>query len=161
MKPLFRNVLAGLPLLASAAAWAGVTVAYVKPEEFSDLAFTPIERERALQKFSEYFATLAPKLPAGQDLHIEVLDIDRAGRMEPSRRGLDEIRLLTGGADWPHMRLRYTVQSGGQVVGSGESEISNMSYLMRQNRYSSGDSLRYEKQMLDDWFDKTILAQGK
>lgn len=161
MKPLFSSLLAGLSLLPCAAAWAGVTVDYVKPEQFSDVAFTPVERDRALQNFSEYFATLAKKLPAGQDLHIDVLDIDRAGRIEPSRRTMDEIRLLTGGADWPHMRLRYTLQAAGQVIASGESEISNMSYLSRQNRYSSGDPLRYEKQMLDDWFDQTILAPAK
>jgi hypothetical protein len=32
-----------------------------------------------------------------------------------------------------------------------------MMYMQRLNRYSDGDTLRFEKQMLDTWFDKTIL----
>ncbi|HZX26131.1 MAG TPA: DUF3016 domain-containing protein [Telluria sp.] len=38
------------------------------------------------------------------------------------------------------------------MVASGEDRLSNMDYLMRLNIYSSGDPLRYEKQMIDDWF---------
>jgi hypothetical protein len=31
-----------------------------------------------------------------------------------------------------------------------------MNYLNHINRYFDGESLRYEKQMIDDWFEKTI-----
>jgi len=35
-----------------------------------------------------------------------------------------------------------------------------MNYLERiGNARNSGDSLRYEKQMIDDWFKKTITAK--
>jgi hypothetical protein len=55
------------------------------------------------------------------------------------------------------MRLRYTVEQGGQVVASGEADLSDMMYLQRMNRYFDGDPLRFEKTMIDEWFDKTIL----
>jgi hypothetical protein len=32
-----------------------------------------------------------------------------------------------------------------------------MNYLGHLNRYPDGDRLRYEKQMIDDWFAKTLL----
>jgi hypothetical protein len=37
-----------------------------------------------------------------------------------------------------------------------------MMYQQQLNRYSSGDPLRYEKRMLDDWFKKEVLhGKGK
>jgi hypothetical protein len=38
-----------------------------------------------------------------------------------------------------------------------------MSYLQRINRYSTSDALRYEKKMIDDWFENTfgIKATGR
>ena len=34
-----------------------------------------------------------------------------------------------------------------------------MNYLMSGNRYPSIDRLRYEKAMLDDWFDRRIARR--
>jgi hypothetical protein len=38
-----------------------------------------------------------------------------------------------------------------------------MNYTSRANNYAEGDSLRYEKRMLDDWFKKEIApaSEGK
>ncbi len=33
-----------------------------------------------------------------------------------------------------------------------------MNYTHRMNRYFSSETLRYEKQMLDDWFKQNIIA---
>jgi hypothetical protein len=84
-----------------------------------------------------------------------VLDIDLAGRLYP-RRGGEDIRVMNGGADWPRMRLR-TRWSRMARVRSGDEQLANMNYMQRINRYWETDPLRYEKQMLDDWFDKTIV----
>ncbi|SDH16801.1 MULTISPECIES: DUF3016 domain-containing protein [unclassified Duganella] len=159
MRPMTQTVLAGLvALLASSAALAEVTVTYVKPDDYVDLPFSPIERERTLKEFSDYFATLDKKLPQGQTLKIEVLDIDLAGRLYPRRAG-DDIRVMTGGADWPRVHLRYTLEQDGQVLRSGDDEISNMNYQWSRTSYSDSDAMRYEKQMLDDWFKKTIVPK--
>ncbi|WP_308494345.1 DUF3016 domain-containing protein [Duganella lactea] len=159
MRPITQTVLAGLlALLASSAALAQVSVTYVKPDDYTDMPFSPVERERTLKDFSDYFATLNKKLPAGQTLKIEVLDIDLAGRMYP-QRGADDIRVMTGGADWPRMHLRYTLADNGQVLRSGDEEIASMNYQWNRTSYFDSDPMRYEKQMLDDWFNKTIVPK--
>lgn len=159
MRLLNQTVLAAMvALLASSAAWAQVSVTYVKPEEFTDVERSPIDREHTLKQFTDYFKSLDKKLPAGQSLKIEVLDIDLAGRLYPRRSG-SEIRIMNGGADWPHMHLRYTLEQDGRVLRSGEEQLSSMDYQSRIGAYFDNDPLRYEKQMLDDWFKKAIVPQ--
>ncbi len=159
MRPLTRTVLAAVvALLASNAALAEVTVTYTKPEDYTDLARGGYDRDRILKQFSDYFATLGKKLPPGETLKIDVLDIDLAGRMYP-RRAADDIRVMNGGADWPRMHLRYTLEQDGQVLRSGDDNISNMNYQQSRNTYFDSDPLRYEKQMLDDWFNKAIVPK--
>ena len=155
MKP---TLLAAATLLASAAAWADVSVTYVKPDDYTDVPRNQIDRDRVLKDFSAYFATLDKKLPAGQSLKIEVLDIDLAGRLYPRHMG-DDIRIMNGGADWPRLQLRYTLSQDGQLLRSGEEQLSNMNYQMTLSRHNDSEPLRYEKQMIDDWFKKTIAPK--
>ena len=159
MRLMNKTVLAAVAaLLASSAAWAQVSVTYVKPDDYTDVPRNLMDRERTLKDFTEYFKTLNKKLPAGQQLKIEVLDIDLAGRLYPRRDG-DEIRIMNGGADWPHVHLKYTLEQDGQVLRSGDEQLSNMMYQGRVGGYFDSDALRYEKQMLDDWFNKSIVPK--
>lgn len=147
---------AALTLLASGAAWAGATVTFVEPDKFIDMPFSQIERERVLKDLSDYIVKIGAKLPAGQTLKIEVLDVDLAGRIHPSRRTTHDLRILNGGADWPHIQLRYQLEADGKVIRSGEEHLSDMDYLHSQRLISSNETLRYEKQMIADWFGKTF-----
>lgn len=159
MKPLMRQAaLAAALVCAAGAAFAGpATVTFANPDNFADMPREASGREQILADLTEHFSALAGKLPAGQELKVEVLDLDLAGRSWPGMWGGRDLRVLEGGADWPHIKLRYTITQDGKVVKSGEETVQNMDYLWRLNRYSSGDSLRYEKQMLDTWF-KTLTA---
>lgn len=154
-----RTALAGMILLATGSAFAGATVSFAKPEQFSDVPFAPWERERVLQDLSKHFDKMAARLPAGQELSVEVLDLDLAGRTWPGRFSNPDLRVMNGRADWPHMKMRYTITQDGQVVSQGEETLSDMSYLHRHNRYYGGDGLRYEKQMIDDWFRTRVAAR--
>ncbi|MGZ8294658.1 MAG: DUF3016 domain-containing protein [Telluria sp.] len=53
-------------------------------------------------------------------------------------------------------------QQGGsdfnQRQHSGEAQLQDTAFLDRPNRYFNHDVLRYEKRMVDTWFDKTILS---
>jgi len=160
MKPLFRYAaVAGLLMLAAGSAAAGATVTFTQPEQFSDVPHAAWERERILNQVSKHFDVLAAKLPAGQSLKVEITDLDLAGRLLPFRSGVPELRVVGKGADWPHMTLRYTITQGDQVLKSGEETLSNMSYMdhIRFNRYRD-DTLRFEKEMLDNWFKERIAA---
>jgi hypothetical protein len=157
MKSLMQKLaLAGLFALAAGSAGAAVTVTYVQPDRFSDLPFVTWEREDTLKTLTEHFTWLGTSLPPGQDLRIEVTDVDLAGRAIPNARAGRDMRVLRGQADWPRIELRYAVEQDGQVLKSGEARITDMNYLNHTNRYFDTEPLRYEKAMIDDWFEKTI-----
>ncbi len=163
MKTLIRQMaFAGLCLLSATGALAAtVTVHYVQPDKFADMPFQPWEREDVMKQLTEHFNRLGQRLPADQTLTIDVLDIDLAGRIIPNFRDGRDIRVMRGEADWPHMRLRYSLQQGGTVLASGDADISDMAYMQHINRYSDGDPMRFEKQMLDDWFERTFLGKRR
>jgi hypothetical protein len=161
MKTTFKCLaLAGLLALSAGAASAAVTVAFSHPENYYDMPFAPFDRERVLKDLEEHFAKLGATLPPGQDLRIEVMELDLAGRLRPNFRG-QELRVLSGGADWPHMVLRYTLEANGHVLYSGEDEIKDMMYMSRLNRYFDGDTLRYEKRMIDEWFMRKFTPRRR
>lgn len=153
---------AALALLAGGPAWAGASVTFVEPDKFIDLPFSPVERERVLKDLNDYVVKLGARLPAGQNLKIEVTEVDLAGRLELSRRTSHDIRVLTGGADWPRIDLRYQLEADGKVLRSGDEHLTDMNYLQRLQLPSSTETLRYEKRMLDEWFVKTfgVPARG-
>lgn len=164
MKTTFKPLaLAGLLALAAGSAAAATTVNYIQPDRFSDIPFSSWEREDTLKQLTDHFTKLGESLPPGQDLRIDVLDVDLAGREIPSARSGRDLRIMTGRADWPRMKLRYAVEQGGQVIKSGESQIQDMNYQNHLNRYFDSDPFRYEKQMMDDWFVKNIgpLKEGR
>lgn len=157
MKPLMQKMaLAGLFALVAGSAGAATTVTYVQPDRFSDIPFVPWEREEALKDLTEHFTRLGNSLPPDQTLRIEVLDVDLAGRAIPNARMGRDIRVLRGEADWPRIQLRFTLEQNGQVLKSGEAQLSDMNYMNHRTRYFDSEPLRYEKQMIDDWFEKSI-----
>jgi hypothetical protein len=151
-----KMALAGLFALVAGSASAAVTVTYMEPDKFTDVPFASWEREDTLKQLTEHFTWLGNSLPPGQDLRIEVLDVDLAGRAIPNARTGRDIRVLRGRADWPRMTLRFSLEQNGQVLKSGEAQLSDMTYLDHTTRYFDTEPLRYEKQMIDDWFEKTI-----
>jgi hypothetical protein len=155
-KMALAGLFAGLTLSAAGSAGAAVTVTYVQPENFTDLPFASWEREHALKDLSEHFTRLGNSLPPGQDLRIEVTDIDLAGRPDPRMITTRDVRIMRGRADWPRMDLRFTLEQNGQVIKSGAARLADMDYLERHTRYFDNVTLRYDKQMIDDWYEKTI-----
>ena len=146
-------------VLGAGHAVAAVTVTFTQPENYVDMPFASWEKDTVMKDLQGHFNKLGAKLPQGQDLKVEVLDIDLAGQIEPRSRGTHDLRILRGRADWPTIQLRYSIESQGKVVKSGEARVNDMNYLQNHiNRYSANESLRYEKRMLDDWF-KTVLKE--
>jgi hypothetical protein len=153
---LHRLALAGVIALAAGSAGAAVTVTYVAPEKYADVPRDTGARDNLMNDLTDHFTWLGTALPPGQDLRIEVLDIDLAGREEPSARAVHDVRVMRGGADWPRMRLRYSVEQNGQVIKSGEAQLSDMDYMAKVSRYGEEEPQRYEKAMIDRWFEKNI-----
>jgi len=162
MKTVIRHLAAaGLLALGAGAAFAGTTVNYVEPDRFSDVPFATWERDEVLKDLSEHFARLGAELPPGQNLRIEVKDIDLAGREYPSRGARDLRVVRSNGVDWPRIDLQYTLEQDGRVLRSGDAQLRDMSFMDRIMRAHDSDSLRYEKRMIDDWFYSAILPRDQ
>lgn len=162
MKSIFVTLLAtGLFLAVGANAWAAVTVTFVKSEAYSDMPRSDRDKEEILKSLLVHFNKLAAKLPADQELKIDITDIDLAGRIEPAAlRGTQDLRILRGRADWPSMQLHYSLESKGRTLQSGDDKLADMTYLDHYNHYPSGEILRYEKQMIDSWFQNKFMASA-
>ena len=155
-----RNFLgASLLVVAGVASAATVSVSFVKPETFTDAGYS---RGRATQRglaelqqeMQQHLQRLADrKLAASHALQVEVLDIDLAGDFEANRlTRFSDVRVVRDIAS-PRITLRYTVKLGDRVVTGAEEQLSDMNFLWSHKRYSSGDRLRYEKPLLDAWFE--------
>jgi Protein of unknown function (DUF3016) len=149
---------AGSLLLALPAAAAGlVEVKYTEPDKYVDIGFGSYERERNLQALSQSFQRLAQSLPEGQTLKVEVLDIDLAG--EPRLGSVRDLRVLRGGADWPRIKIRYSLQSGNTTLKSGDALLSDPTYLFAQRPINPREGpLPYEQRMLVRWFTDTFMT---
>lgn len=153
-------------LAASAAAPAAeLSVTFIQPENYVDAGYsrslaTARDRAEVQRDIERHLQALAERrLAADELLRIEVLDIDLAGRFEPFRfRAGNDVRIVSDSA-WPRITLRYALSRGGQTVVSAEERLTDMNFLMTSNRYPSGDRLRYEKALLDDWFDKRFAQR--
>jgi len=145
----------------AATASAGVTVAFVEPNKFTDMPFSPWEKDVVMKDLDQYLVKLGTKyLPSGQELAIEITDVDLAGRI---RLGTGrDIRVLTGGADWPMIELRYTLTAGGKTLDSGTQRVADMNYFQSHLNTvgRSRETLYYEKAMLNDWFKAKFAPQA-
>jgi hypothetical protein len=149
-------VAGALLLLAAAHAGATAKVSYLNPEKMTDVPKFGPERESMEYLLNEHIEQLSEKLPAGQVLKLEFLDIDLAGDVFP-RVPVRDIRVRRGLGDWPRLHFRYSVEQDGQVIKQGERELMNRNYLQNYSG-ARDDSLGYEKQLLDEWFKKDGLA---
>ena len=154
--PIVSVAIVAILMLSTLNARAGVTVTFTEPDKYTDMPYGQYEKQRVMEAMQKHFVKLGAGLPAGQDLKVEILDIDLAGRIEPFARATGDLRILRGKADWPAVTLRFDLQSQGKTLKTGEERITDMSYLSGYNHYTSGEFLRYEKQMLDRWFKKSV-----
>ena len=140
-------------LLPAAAQAAGrVEVAWIEPASYRDAGPTTWERERVLQTLGTHLGQWSRALPDGQTLRIEVTDLDLAGEIRPF--SWHDARVLRGGADWPQMSLRYTLQADGRTLKSGEARLSDLGYQFARR----SETLGYEKAMIDRWFRQELSA---
>lgn len=156
MKKMLTMLAGATLVLASAAAGAGTaSVTFVHPEQYKDFPTWADDREELLKEMAGHFNKRARALPANEELRVEVLAVDLAGRLRPSPLRMHEIRVIRP-IDWPTMQVRYTLLRDGAVVAQGEELLRDMQAVSRANRYFSDDPLRYEKMMIDDWFKDRI-----
>ena len=140
----------------SAPATAAITVSFIEPEHYRDAsldgAYPDEADDKGMREIRRHLESLGERyLASGQELKVEILDIDLAGRHEPWRAHAYRVRIMRD-ITWPRIRLRYVLENEGIVATTTEESVIDMNYLGRPSVYYESDRLRYEKQMLDDWF---------
>ena len=138
---------------------AEISVSYIAPEKFRDREFRrDSTRKSALAEFDREFARLAARyLPKGQDLLIEVLDIDLAGDFAPWHPGFHDVRILRDTTP-PRIRFRYWLSERGVTLRHDEVRLSDMHYLYRARTRYRSERFGHDKQLLEDWFRKSFPA---
>lgn len=154
-------VLTSLLILTSQSAFSQATidVQFIEPGKFTDAyprARRGSERElnESLEALKKMIVTSGNKLlKAGDELKMEVLDVNLAGDFPPTQRLSNEVRIMRE-IDWPSMKFRYTLKRGGKET-KGEATISDMAYL-QVGPLCSGEALCYERRMVEKWFRKEL-----
>lgn len=135
-----------------------VEVAFVAEGSYTDAGKDPGDAKVNEATLAQFLQGLGARyLGAGQVLKIEVLDIDLAGTVRPSRRAIGDLRIARGGADVPRIKMRYTLVAGDKVVDSGEETVAGLNYLREPPDYGITDPLRHEKRMLYGWFKARFI----
>lgn len=145
---------------AAGPARADVTVAFADPGQFRDIdrAGGILRPGDAIAEISRYLRRQGRRLPPGQDLAIQILDFNLAGVIDPIRPEGHATRRL-GSATWPSARIRYILRDRGRVVLQAEERVADREYLGRALTSFASDPLRYEKNMLYDWFDARFVLR--
>lgn len=156
-----RTVIAVATTLALSGAIAAgqVEVSFRPADQLADVG-RGVDRERHIKALADHFKSLGARLPDGQRLEVEVLDVDMAGELRPTRRG-DEVRVLKGAADWPKLELKWSLTSGSQTLKSGQDRLSDMAYLQHPLPSADAGAVAYEARMIDRWFDERVLGTRK
>lgn len=140
--------------LVAAPAWAEVRIRFVDPAAYTDAGLYapgPVGPDApVLAAMRQVFERAGRRLPPGQDLAVEVLDIDLAGYFPPGQMP-PYTRLLLP-TTWPAIRLRYTLTQDGRVIGRGEETLTDQIYQRRAGAVRSTAPLRFEEPMVIDWF---------
>lgn len=156
-----------LLLLLSVCLWtssagATVTVSFTNPENYTDMGRYPEDMHTQMNTIEVHLKQLGERyLLPNQLLKIEVVDVDLAGHLSPSHRLGRDVRILRGKADWPSIKLHYVLEADGRVLLDRQESVADMGYLQHSNQHYSGQSLPYEKRMLDDWFRQRFAARKR
>ena len=149
-----RLIALAVMALVSAAANADVQVNFIQPEKFSDTKDNNGFRQPdVLKDIEAHLVAQAEKRLPGRNIRFDVSDVDLAGEVEPfTWRGqwLRVMRTVTS----PSIELSWEVREGDKVVQQGKTRLRDMNYQDGFNSYYSGDSLRYEKRMIDRWMQR-------
>lgn len=157
------RILLAAAALAAAPSYATTTVTFVgDPERYTDPGNERWEVQSTLDSLGSYMKRLGDRYVAPEDtLRIEVLDVDLAGWARWGGRAPDKVRVARGGADFPQMKVRYTLESRGRTR-SAEETISDPTYLNRgTNIRGASEPLYHEKRMLEDWFRSTFAGRAR
>jgi hypothetical protein len=164
-----KSLLLLITALQASPVLAEVTIRFEPADQYTDLglsgASTPGVQADLLKQLEKHLQQLGELyLPKGDQLEIIIQNIDMAGEMEPWRSpNLINTRIIRDIYP-PRFTLHYLWRGKtGKLKADKEEQLNDLNYLMRLDsaRYLNNDPLRYEKTLLDHWFQQTFSSTQK
>jgi len=148
-----------IPKSQDAFSQATIDIQFIEPGKFTDAC--PRSRRGSERELNDTLEALRKVivesgnkvLKTGDELKMDVLDVNLAGDFPATQSLSHEIRVMRE-IDWPSMKVRYTLKSGGKE-SKGEATMSDMAYL-QSGSLCSGEGLCYELRMVERWFRKEL-----
>lgn len=144
-------------------AQAEVEIVWDKPEKYRDVKPSNESRkkfrEATFERLDKYLNKLATALPDDKKLLMQVSDLDLAGQVWPASfvgmgHSSSDVRVIKD-IDIPRMTFSYQLlDKSGQVVQQASVNLKDMAFLNRSNHLFKSEPLRYEKNMLKNWFEQ-------
>jgi hypothetical protein len=143
---------------------ATATVEFLDPENFTDFKTTQSGSPSDVTYLGkelrrEINRQAGNVLPAGYRVLLRIHDVDLAGEFEPQRGPrFDDVRILKA-IYTPKMKLEYSVTDAeGNVVASGERNLTDLAYEQRVHLHSADRTLEIESEMVADFFREIARA---
>lgn len=93
----------------------------------------------------------APRLRKGEQLEVEITDVQRAGGFEPWRGPQTASLRIVRDIYPPRIDLSFKLlDERGAVLREGRRQLRDTAFMMHPDLYPN-DPLRHEKALLDDW----------
>jgi hypothetical protein len=160
---MFLGAVAGLLAIGSAfaasstpASDAKAEVIFTSPEKFADIrdayTSTRMGEQAVMDQIRDYIVLRAQTVvPAGEKLTVNFTDIDLAGDFEPWRGGQTMDVRIVKDVYPPKMDLEFKLtDASGRVIKEGKRQLRDLAFMGKMN-INPRDTLRYEKNLLDDW----------
>ncbi|MFC3814527.1 DUF3016 domain-containing protein [Lysobacter sp. GCM10012299] len=139
-----------------------VSVRWEDPSKFTDIRYSRNRWEAVrgnwVEELAEHVRKSAEKrLPPGQRLDVDIVDIRRAGSYEPWHGpDLDDTRIIRDIYP-PRMTVNFRhTDANGTVLAEGERKLSDTGFMIGASPVTNSDILRYEKSMIDSWLTREI-----
>jgi hypothetical protein len=157
---MIKPTLVAIAMLAAAPCYAAVDVTFVNPEGYTDASNERWELDSNLKALADHFRKSGERyIAANETLKVEVLDVDLAGWSRWGGREPGKVRVARGGADFPQMHFRYTLQSPNRAA-SGEADLRDLGYQNSGLRSrAASEPMYYEKRMIDEWLKATFARR--
>jgi hypothetical protein len=139
---------------------ANIDIKWTDPDSYTDIRPGNNNRkhfrEHTFKHFEKHFIKLASQLPEGQQLNIEVINVDLAG--STFYGGINRIRVVSD-MHPPRLYFYYQLLNVDQsMMVEGKATLKNMGFMRSKALRYSNDSLGHEKAMLDKWFAHTFSS---
>lgn len=131
-----------------------ITVTYHEPEKFTDAQSTfgsGYDQSYLDQLSNELKRTAKQYVKADQKLDVTVTDVDLAGEFNPSRSGLNDVRIIKE-IYRPRIALTFKLTGAdGKVIKEGDRTLTDSYFMTNVLTVNRDEPLFYDKNLIATW----------